>query len=213
MELGLMNPYVAKILIAARPKDSINSIAHRIGLSYGWTYKWIQDLISAGVFKAHKSKIAMQTSHHFYKETIAYIKSAFTHDVNFYYSVLQLFGITYRFTKTDAVFVWTKGGYNISRSRDYYPVFVTVETADKTMFEQYCAKLDLRFDAKNGVFYVVEFADEFRIEYCDGIPVEPIDDTIAFMKKYIYNFQPALEMIAKMYDKKFDVRYKEITHA
>jgi len=30
------------------------------------------------------------------------------------------------------------------------------------------------------------------------------------MKKYIYNFQPALEMIQDMYGKKIGIRYKEV---
>ncbi|MBS3139131.1 hypothetical protein J4207_05490 [Candidatus Woesearchaeota archaeon] len=212
MGMDLMNSYVAKILIAARPEDSINSIAKRIDLSYGWTYKWIQDMIEEGIFKWQKHKIAVQSNHHFYRQTIDYIKQAFASEVGFYYSVLQLFGITYCFGKTDAVFVWTKGGYNIGRSKEYYPVFVTIKTADRFLFEQYCKKLDLQINAQSGVFYIVEFLDEFPREFCDGIPTEPIDETIAFMKKYIYNFQPALEMISEMYDKKLNIQYKEAVY-
>jgi hypothetical protein len=36
-----------------------------------------------------------------------------------------------------------------------------------------------------------------------------MDDTIAFMKKYVYNFQPALEMVQEMYGRKLGVKYRE----
>src|SRR3990167_6253167 len=51
MNIETLNPYVVRILISARDEDSMSSIAKRIGLSYGWTHKWISVLIKEGVFK------------------------------------------------------------------------------------------------------------------------------------------------------------------
>ncbi len=130
-------------------------------------------------------------------------------DIQFYYNVIALFGIKYAFTKTDAVFIWTKGGYNIARYKEFYPIFIKVTKKDREAFDSYCKKLNLSLNRKNNVFYQVEYLDDFNFEYCEGIPVDGLNKTIVLMKKDRYNFEPALEMIKEMYKKKIKVKYKE----
>jgi len=197
MEIDVLNPYVMKIIISAREQDSINLISKRINLSYGWTYNWIKKLIKIGVFKESKLRLILNKNNKFYINTLEYIKKNFSKDINFYYSVLSLFGIKYCFTKTDAVFVWTKGGYNIARYKDFYPIFIKIRKDDLEIFRYYCKKLNLKINSKRNVFYSIEILEDFKIEYLNKIPVDSLKDTIKFMKKYIYNFQPALEMISE----------------
>lgn len=209
MDLQVVNAHVVKILIAARDIDSINAISKRTGISFGWTYKWVKELAKAGVFQASRMGLTLNRGSAMYKWTLAYIRKVFGNDASFYYSVLPLMGITYCFAKTDAVFVWTKGGYQIGRSRDYYPIFVKVKEQDKEIFDFYTEKLGLRVDANAGVFFKPEFVSGFKLEMCESIPVDPLEDTIAFMKKHFYNFQPALEMLQEMYGKELNIHYKE----
>lgn len=209
MEIDTINPYVMRIIIAAKEHDSINSIAGRIKLSYGWTYKWCKQLIKLEVFKESKLKLVLNKKSRFYQNTLDYIKTNFSQDINFHYSVLGLFGIKYCFTKTDAVFIWTKGGYNIARYKDYYPIFIKITKDQLDIFKEYCKKLNLKINAQKGVFYHVETLDDFEIAYFDNIPIDSLDETIKFMKKNIYNFQPALEMVKEMYNKKIKIKYRE----
>ena len=209
MELQIVNPHVVKILIAARDVDSINAIAKRTGISFGWAYKWVKELARAGVFQASRMKLTLNKGSAVYKETLAYIRKVFGNDASFYYSVLPLMGITYCFAKSDAVFVWTKGGYQIGRSKEYYPIFIKIRARDKEIFDYYVRKLSLQVNAKHSIFFNPEFEEEFTIEMCNGIPVEPLDDTISFMQRHFYNFQPALEMVQEMYGKRLGVKYKE----
>ena len=209
MNLELINPHTMKILIAARREDSIRSISNRIGLSYGWTYKWIQDLARVGVFRLTRMKIYLDESNSFYRETLKYIRTNFSKDTSFYYSVLNLFGIKHCFTQTDAVFIWTNGGYNISRYRDFYPIFIKVGKRDKKLFEEYCKKLNLSINSKRRSFYHVYYLDNFDLTYYNGIPVDALEETISFMKEHIYNFEPALEMIKEIHKKRINVKYKE----
>jgi predicted transcriptional regulator len=51
MKIELLNPHVIKILISLRKEDSISSISKRINLSYGWTNKWVNELIKEGILK------------------------------------------------------------------------------------------------------------------------------------------------------------------
>lgn len=210
MNLDLINPYVLKILVAVRDEDSINSISDRISLSYGWTHKWVQELAKEGVFRLTRMKVYLNKNSEFYKKTLKYIKSTLYSDVQFYYEALSLFGIDYCFTKIDAVFVWTKGGYNIARYKNYYPIFIKVKEKDRYLFDYYCKKLSLKINSKKGIFYKPEFLESVELSYCDDMPVDSLDATIDFMQKNKYSFEPALEMIKEMYNKRIKVEYKEV---
>jgi len=210
MDLDVINPYTLKILISCREEDSISQISKRIGLSYGWTYKWIKDLADIGVFTLTRMKIYLNKNNPFYKSTLEYINNTFKKSQRFYYEDLSLFGIDYSFTNIDAVYVWTKGGYNIARYKDHYPIFIKINSKDRKLFEEYCKKLKLNINKKSGVFYHVEYLDSFDKSYCENMPVDSLKETIEFMEKNKYNFEPALEMIKELYNKKIKVEYKEV---
>src|SRR3989338_1090817 len=118
----IINPYVAKILIAARDGNSIRGISKKINESYGWTYKWASELEKIGVFRRKKQEIKIDKSNVFYKALTNLMKTSFAENLslNDAYLLPNLAGLDYIFTSTDAVFIWTKGGYNIGRSKDSY---------------------------------------------------------------------------------------------
>lgn len=211
MKIELLNPYVIKILISLRKEDSISSISKRINLSYGWTNKWINELIKEGILKKRWRGIILQEKNKNYKKILNFIKENLK-DINFYYSVLNLWGIKYCFTKTDAVYIWTEGRYNIARYKEYYPIFVKIKKSEHNLFLKYCKKLGLKINSRKGIFYNVEISDEFKSIKKNDFFVEPLDETIHFMQDNIYNFEPALEMISEMYNKKIKIRYKEVNY-
>ncbi|MFW5847095.1 MAG: hypothetical protein ACOCUU_02975 [Nanoarchaeota archaeon] len=212
MNIDIINPHVMKILISARDKDSISSISSRIGLSYGWTHKWVKKLVSEGIFKEKWRGLELQKNNTTYKSILEFIKNNFN-NAQFYYSVLNLFGIDYCLTKTDAVYFWTEGRYNIARYRDYYPVFVKINKKDYNLFLNYCKKLGLNINKKKGIFYSPKIIDiknkNIKCSEKEELRVETLKDTIRFMKDNIYNFQPALEMIQEKYGKKLNINYSE----
>lgn len=210
MNIETLNPYVIKILISARKKDSISSISKRIGLSYGWTHKWAKELIKEGIFKEKWRSLILQEKNKSYKQMLNFVKKALR-NVNFHYAVLNLFGINYSLTKTDAVYFWTEGRYNIARYKEFYPIFIKINAKDYQIFLEYCKKLDLKINSKFGVFYSPEILDNFKVIKKDNFSIEPLSETIEFMKKNIYNFEPALEMVKEMYGKRLSVKYKEVS--
>lgn len=208
MNIELLNPYVIKILISLRGQDSISSISKRIGLSYGWANKWINELIKEGILKEKWRGVVLQKENKQYKRIMKFIKENLN-DVKFYYFALQLFGIDYCFTKTDGVYIWTEGRYNIARYREFYPIFIKIKKQDYPIFLDYCKKLNLKINSKKGIFYAPEISDNFKCIKKGNSRVESLDESIDFMKKNIYNFEPALEMIKEMYEKDLNIRYKE----
>lgn len=206
--LDLINPYTLKILISCRKEDSIRAISQRIKVSYGWTYKWMRELAKQGMVRSTRMKVYLNEKNEFYQKSVHFIKTMGT-KVSFYYEVLPLLGIRYCLTKTDAVYIWTEGGYNIARYQEYYPIFINVDKKDQPIFEWYCSKLGLPRNKNKGIFYQVHYVDAINAASHKGYSVEPLEATIEFMKQYIYNFMPALEMINEMYGKKIPLKYKE----
>ncbi|MFH0973793.1 MAG: hypothetical protein V1817_03345, partial [Candidatus Micrarchaeota archaeon] len=49
----------------------------------------------------------------------------------------------------------------------------------------------------NGVFFVLRPQKDFVVEFVDGVPTMPLKEALRFMKKYEYNFLPALEAIGR----------------
>ena len=211
MKIETINPYVIKILISLRKEDSISSISKRINLSYGWTTKWVNELIKEGILKEKWRGVVLNEENESYKKIISFVKDNLN-DINFYYSALQLFGIDYCLTKTDAVYVWTEGRYNIARYKEYYPIFIKIKKLDYPIFLEYCKKLGLNINSNKGVFYNVEVLDNFECIKKKNSFVEPLNETIDFMQENIYNFEPALEMIKEMYNKKLNIKYKEVNY-
>ncbi len=209
MNLDMINPHVMKIIVAAREEDSIKAIAKRVGLSYGWTQKWVKELVKEGVFKEKWRGVILQEKNITYQEIIKFIKKS-VNEVSLYYAILQLSGICYCFTKTDAVYIWTEGRYNIARYKNFYPIFIKIHQKDYDLFIKYCKKLQLRINDKKNAFYVPERVNSITAISKNNFFVEPLDNTINFMKKNIYNFEPALEMIDEMYEKNLKIKYKEV---
>ena len=210
---NIINPYMVKMVISCRKEDSIRQIAQRISVSYGWTHTWMNALAQRGAVRLTRMKAYLNEKNEFYRRTIKYIHETMENTPSFYYEVLSLWGITYCFIQTDAVYIWTKGGYNIARYRKYYPIFIKVERKDKDIFEWYCRKLGLKINKKKGIFFQVQYVDAIHPEYYEGMPVEGRKETIRFMKKHQYNFMPALEMMQRLYPQhrqKKPVKYQEV---
>jgi len=211
MKIETLNPYVIKILVSLRKEDSISSISKRINLSYGWTHKWVNELVKEGILKEKWRGVVLNEKNKSYKIIIKFLKESLN-KISFYYSALQLFGIEYCFTKTDAVYLWTEGRYNIARYKEHYPIFIKIKNKDYDIFLDYCKRLGLKINSNKGVFYNVEIVEEIKAVRKKDFYVVSLNEAIKFMQENIYNFEPALEMIKEMYNKKLNVRYKEVNY-
>ncbi|MBI2661290.1 hypothetical protein HYX09_03410 [Candidatus Woesearchaeota archaeon] len=211
----LINPYVAKILVSARDGDSIRSISKKIQESYGWTYKWVLELEKIGAIKRKKQEIQINRNNGFYKEAVKFTKHSLADNISLgdAYLLPSLAGLDYIFTGIDAVFIWTKGGYNIGRSKSSYPIFIDILAKDKSAWQEYFSRLRLKYTFKNerkkGIYFVVSLSESIEMEYCENICVLPLAKTIEWAKKYIFNFEPALEMLDNMYNLKIGIKYAE----
>lgn len=144
-----------------------------------------------------------------------YLESKF--DVRGAYDLIRDPGMDYAFTGPDAVFFWTKGGYNVDRSFASYPIHLKVREDELRKWKVFFGSKGRGFHVDGepvrrtlfGTFYILYPEDLFRIEEVEGFNVIPLDETIEFCRRNIYSYEPALEMLDEMYGLGLGVKYRE----
>lgn len=142
-----------------------------------------------------------------------YVKSK--NDINSGYELLNRAGMTYALTDVDGVFVWTKGGYNAGRFFGSYPIYVKVLRAELAKWKRFIAKNGRKavIDGERpketlyGIYYVLKPENSVKAEETEGLKVESLKETVAFCRKNIFTFKPALEMLDSEYELGLGARY------
>ena len=210
-----MNQHVAKILLAIEDGDSINHVSRKAGSSYSYTYEWIQKLEEIGVVERDDGVYVRDEEFRDVFESVVQTVVGRDPELSDVYLLPNFSGMEYRFSKTDAVFVWTKGGYQIGRNQRDYPVFIDVLEDDledwQEFFDGYSMDYEVgeRRTEGEGIYFVLFPREEFRSEWVENASVTPLLETVEWMQRYEANFQPALEMLDEMHDLGLDVEYRE----
>lgn len=134
------------------------------------------------------------------------------------YNLIKQAGLKYSLTELDAVFLWTKGGYQVGRFFGFYPIYLKILKSDLKKWERFLKSKNMKYYIKGeplrktyfGVFYVLIPVKGFRTDKTAGFYVDSLNKTVRFCKKNIYQYEPALEMLNEMYNLDIEVRYKEI---
>ncbi len=216
--LEYVDDTAAKIVLAASDGDSIRRIAQKIDGTYSWVYTWIERLEDIGVIDRNDGVYVTAAD---VREGYARIMEAIGREtaptIAEAYVVPHFAQMAFAYTKIDAVYVWTHGGYQIARGDDAYPVFVRVRDADIERWESFFERYDIpttvdeRDDsvienAAGNIYYSLQPTTEaVDREWVDGAPVIPLEETIEYMQEYRWNFEPALQMVADEYELDIDV--------
>jgi len=133
------------------------------------------------------------------------------------YELLNQPGMDYALTGPDAVFFWTKGGYQVDRFFGFYPIHLKVKKDDLKKWEKFFHSRKMRVHIKDqpvketlfGLFYVLYPETGFKAEKIEAFTVDPLKDTVKFCQDKIYSYEPALEMLDEMYGLDLKAEYKE----
>lgn len=133
------------------------------------------------------------------------------------YELVREAGMDYAFTGPDAVFFWTKGGYNVDRFFAFYPIHLKVVETDLEGWKGFFRSRGRRFHVNGepvketlfGTFYILYPERGFEAGEVEGFKVVPLDETVEFCRKNVYSYEPALEMLDRMYGLGLNVKYKE----
>ena len=138
-------------------------------------------------------------------------------DVSKAYDLLKEASIEYSLTGPDAVFFWTKGGYQVDRFFGFYPIHLKVKKRDLKGWGRFFNSRKQRFHIEGqpvrrtlfGLFYVLYPEKDFKAEDVDGFQVDPLEDAVKFCQGRIYSYEPALEMLDEMYGLGLKAKYRE----
>jgi len=133
------------------------------------------------------------------------------------YELVKQAGLKYAFTDPDAVFFWTKGGYQVDRFFGFYPIHMLVRKTDLNRWKEFFKFMGKSFWVKDspvkqtlfGAFYVLYPRVDFDVEQVESFNVVPLKETVVFCEQHIYSYEPALEMLDEMYGLGLRIRYKE----
>lgn len=126
----LVNQRAAKILLTVEDGDSINRISKKAGSSYSCTYKWSEKLEEVGVLERNDGVRTRDQNFCDTFQDVAQTTLRKRLDFDEAYLLSNFSGLEYRFSKTDAVYTWTKSGYQIGRNQRDYPVFIDILEKD-----------------------------------------------------------------------------------
>jgi transposase len=208
----------ATIVLAASDGDSIRRIAQKIDGTYSWVYTWIERLEAIGVVeRADGIYVTAPEVREGYAELMVAIARRTPPTVGEAYVIPHFADLEFAYTKIDAVYVWTHGGYQIARGGNAYPVFMQVNDTDVELWRSFFDRYDIPVvvgerndtvveETEDPVYYSVwPTADPIDAEWVDGNPVIPLLETVAYMEEYRWNFEPALQIVAEEYDIDVDV--------
>lgn len=138
-------------------------------------------------------------------------------DVSKAYGLLNQADMRYALTGPDAVFFWTKGGYQVDRFFGFYPIHLKVRKSDLREWKSFLKSRGQRFHIQGkpirqtlfGLFYVLYPVEDFRTEEVEGFQVDSLKDTVDFCQRNIFSYEPALEMLDEMYDLGLRIAYRE----
>jgi DNA-binding Lrp family transcriptional regulator len=213
MSLDLIDSHVAKILLATENGDSINQISKKTGGSYGWTHQWVERLEEIGVIDRDNGIHVKDEG--LVEEYRSLARSVLSRSIELEdaYLLPNFSGMGYRFTRTDAVFIWTRGGYQIGRNQDDYPIYIDVLEDDLSDWKEFLDgfSVDYSVNEREGesIYFVLFPRPGFGSEWFENSRVTPLNETVEWAKRYEANFQPALEMLDEMYDLDLGVEYRE----
>jgi DNA-binding Lrp family transcriptional regulator len=219
----ILDDTAAQTLLAIESGDSIRRVAHQLQTPYETVRQAVNRLEEAGyVCYDDGLTVVDERVREAARELVAASAGVSPPSIEEAYVIPQFGDWPFAFTRIDAVYVWTQGGYHVGRNPDDYPLFLAVREQDvdawETFFESF--GLPTGFERQPGdelegpLQVVLEPRPSLDIEHVEGYPVIPRAETIEYMQENYAQFQSALAMLDRMYeDLDLGVTYRESDRA
>jgi DNA-binding Lrp family transcriptional regulator len=209
----------AQIILATERGDSIRRVAQRLHTPYETVRQAVNRLEDEGYVRyADGLSIVDDRVRVAARELVAASAGVSPPTIEEAYVLPQFGNWPFAFTRIDAVYVWTQGGYQVGRSPEDYPLFLAVRERDvdawESFFESFglptASERQLPDEVAGPLQFVLDPRRSLDIEHVEGYPVIPQEETIAYMREHYAQFQSALAMLDRMYDDlDLDVAYRE----
>ena len=198
-----------KVILALDPGDSISGVARKIDENRETIRRVVNRLEEAG-YVAYDDGLQLldQTLRDVGIEFLTAAAATSPPSISEAYVLPQFAEMEYAYTSIDAVYVWTRGGYQVARDPEDYPLFIAVHESDldawTAFFDRFGIPTAEKRQPANGfdgaIQIVLKPRAEIEAEMVDGRPVISLQETVAFANEHYAHFQSALDMLDRMYD-------------
>ncbi|MDR5657719.1 helix-turn-helix domain-containing protein [Halodesulfurarchaeum sp. HSR-GB] len=219
----VLNDTAAQVILAIERGDSIRRVAHHLHTPYETVRQAVNRLEDAGyVHYDDGLSVIDDRVRDAARELVAASASVSPPTIEEAYVLPQFGDWPFAFTRIDAVYVWTQGGYQVGRDPTDYPLFLAVREQDVDTWEAFFESFELptgferqpQDELGGPLQIVIDPQPSLEIEHVEGYPVIPRSETIEYMRENYAQFQSALAMLDRMYDDlELDVTYQETERA
>ncbi|WP_394743171.1 helix-turn-helix domain-containing protein [Natronococcus roseus] len=198
-----------KVILALDPGDTISSVARKIDENRETIRRVVNRIEEAGyVVYDDGLQLVDQTIRDAGLELLMAAADISPPSISETYVLPQFAGMEYAYTAIDAVYVWTRGGYQVARNPEDYPLFIAVRESDLDAWTEFFDRFGIPTaeerqpaeDLDGAIQVVLEPRPQIEVEMVDGRPVIPLQETVAFANEYYATFESALDMLGRMYD-------------
>ncbi|WP_433633510.1 MarR family transcriptional regulator [Halomicrococcus sp. NG-SE-24] len=215
----VLDDTAAQVLLTLESGDSIRQVAQYLHTPYETVRQAVNRLEDAGFVTYDDGLVVTDNNvRDAARELVAASAGVSPPSIDEAYVIPQFGDWPFAFTRIDAVYVWTQGGYQVSRDPDDYPLFLAVREEDVEAWEGFFESFSLptaferlpREELGGPLQIVLDPQPSLDIEYVEGYPVVPREETISYMREHYAQFQSGLAMLDRMYsDIDLDVAYRE----
>jgi hypothetical protein len=198
-----------KVILALDPGDSISGVALKIDENRETIRRVVNRLEEAG-YVAYDDGLQLvgQTLRDVGLEFLTAAADISPASITEAYVLPQFAGMEYAYIGIDAVYVWTRGGYQVARDPEDYPLFIAVCESDIDAWTAFFDRFGIptseerqpAADLDGAIQVVLEPRPQIEAEMVDGRPVIPLEETVAFANEHYAHFQSALDMLGRMYN-------------
>lgn len=199
----------AQVVLAVEPGDSIRRVAHRLQTPYETVRQAVNRLEEANYLDYDGGlSVTDQRVREAARELVAASARVSTPSIEEAYVLPQFGDWPFAFSRIDAVYIWTQGGYQVGREPDDYPLFVAVREEDVEQWIDYFEQFGLPTaferqprDRLDGPLQIVlDPRPDLDPVDVEGYPAVSRVETIEYMRDNYAQFQSALSMLDRMYD-------------
>jgi DNA-binding Lrp family transcriptional regulator len=127
-----------RVLLAVNPGDSIRTVAQHLHTPYETVRQAVNQLEDAGYLRyddglfVTDDRVRMAA-----QDLLATSAGVNPPSIEEAYVLPQFGDWPFAFTRIDAVYVWTQGGYQVGREPDDYPLFLAVREKDVDAWQRF----------------------------------------------------------------------------
>src|SRR6056297_3873560 len=178
----VLDDTAAQVILAIESDDSIRRVSQHLHTPYETVRQAVNRLEDVGYVTYDDGlSVVDERVRNAARELVAASAGVSSPSIEEAYVIPQFSDWPYAFTRIDAVYVWTQGGYQVGRNPDDYPLFLAVREQDVDAWETFFESFDFptaferqpRDDLDGALHIVVEPRSSLDIEHVEGYPVIP----------------------------------------